>query len=261
MTLERLNDAGPFKAIDFLTPDCSSFTTYEPTAVADTPAHEVNHRCACCGAKIKHRVVVESTSTNKVYFLGKTCATKAREAETRGVKKLERVAFARAELAQFLTKNREAAESLPHPFQSASSLAAYVQWIGENRTEEKQLRSALQRAEGCLNEAAFAVYPAHLTTLSDKELAAEKETVAVELNEWIRPNAERIVRHHERVRLIQEEIESRVTDEDLNAQVEALTSRITEMAVAGVDFAEMKPLLAELKPLEALQEKRDKKGT
>jgi hypothetical protein len=71
MALTRIG-SGPFTAIDFWPPDHDSVG-------GDDPVEGELDRCACCGSKVKWRVILRNAGDGLNYVVGRTCAKRAKD--------------------------------------------------------------------------------------------------------------------------------------------------------------------------------------
>lgn len=118
MALGRLG-AGPFMVVEVMEPDYTSYGGYtlpEPAVVAGANPDEVWGRCACCGARISWRAVIEGAG-GVCYVVGLTCASAAASGiDTRKMATLRARATRRERERKLETDGfREWARAQPHP--------------------------------------------------------------------------------------------------------------------------------------------------
>jgi len=158
MSLARLDGlvTGRLRITDILEPDCASYGGAALPELRPVPgdkhagtdkARDPWSTCACCGARIGWRVVVEDEGGN-AWAMGRTCAARADGVATHDLARFEARADERGKLRRWARKHAEVLAELPHPFADRhpdGSAASYLAWVVEHRQEVRQFRGARRR--------------------------------------------------------------------------------------------------------------------
>lgn len=148
MSLAKLGE-GPFQILEVFDPEYASYggTSFklpEPTNTLGKDDYE--SRCACCGAKLTWRVLVQSAASNLAYIVGLTCANRAENGidvvklntiKNRAERRFADTTLANQEFAAYL-------RSQPHPmnFHGKSLYDSVVYYARKKTPNLSKLRAA-----------------------------------------------------------------------------------------------------------------------
>lgn len=159
MSLQRLAPlvVGRLRITSVLEPDCATYAGDKLPELQPVPgdkhagtdkARDPWGTCACCGARIGWRVLVEDDGGN-AWALGRTCAARADGLATHELGRFEAVAQDRGRLARFVAKHREALAATPHPTaarrDAGETAEDYLRWCLANLDNVRGLRRARRR--------------------------------------------------------------------------------------------------------------------